>query len=272
MSGISEMLSYEFMVRALIAGVAVSLAAGLIGVPLVLRKKSLIGDGLSHAAFAAVAIATVMGLTPLWVALPVVIITSFVILKAGENHKLNGDALVAVLAVSSLAIGTMAISVVQGINIDLNSYLFGSVLAVGWEEVCLSLIIAAAVTLFYILMSHRIFAVTFDEEFAQATGVKVKLFETLLAVACSVVVVLGMRLLGALLISGLIIFPVLIAIQFVRSFKGVVIWAAIISVMNFIIGLMVSYFAVLPTGATVVAVNLLGLVLVVLARKCVRAN
>jgi zinc transport system permease protein len=267
MSELVEMFSYSFVVRALVVGVLVSLVAALIGAPLVLRKKSMIGDGLSHTAFAAVAIGVVFGMAPLAFALPVVIVASFLVLRISKARKMDGDALIAVLSVASLAIGTIAISVSQGVNIDLNSYLFGSILSVGWSEVWLSLAVAVGVVIFYIISFHKIFAITFDAEFAEAIGIKTGLYDGVFAAICSVVVVLGMKLLGALLISGLIIFPTLIAMQIKKSFRGVVITAAVVAVVNFVLGLVISYFAVLPTGATVVAVNLVGLFIAFLWRK-----
>ena len=267
MNELGEMFSYSFVVRALLVGVLVSLIAALVGTPLVLRKKSMIGDGLSHTAFAAVAMGVVFGLAPLAFALPVVIIASFLVLRISKTKKVDGDALIAVLSVASLAIGTIAISVSPGVNIDLNSYLFGSILSVGWSEVWLSLAVAVGVVIFYVVSYHKIFAITFDAEFAEAIGIKTKLYDGIFAAICSVVVVLGMKLLGALLISGLIVFPTLIAMQIKKSFRGVVITAAVVSVLNFVFGLVISYFAVLPTGATVVAMNLVGLVIAFLLRK-----
>lgn len=250
-----EMFSYSFMVRALVVGVLISLSASLVGVPLVLRNKSMLGDGLSHVAFSAFALASVLDVFPLWFTVLIVIIASFFVLRIDKNKKNNGDVAIAVLSVTSLAIGTMVISVFKGVNIDLNSYLFGSVLSVGWGEVWLSLILAVVVVLIYVFSYHRIFAITFDEEFTRAIGINTRKYETVLAIICSVVVVLGMRLLGALLISGLIVFPTLIASQFSKSFKRVVVFSALISVINFIVGLVISYLFALPTGSTVIVVN-----------------
>ena len=266
MNWLSEMLSYSFMQRALIAGLLVSICAALIGVALVLRKNSMIGDGLSHTAFGAFAIATVLNLAPLWFAIPVVVIASFFILKLSGSKKFNGDALVALLSASSLAVGISAISLSKGVNIDLNSYLFGSVLSIGWSDVWLSLLLTVIVILLYIFTHNRIFAITFDEDFAKAIGVKTNIYDTLFAIICSLVIVLGMRLLGALLISSLIIFPTLIAMQFSKSFNRVVISAVVISIVNFIIGIIVSYFLSLPTGATVVITNLLMLIITAILR------
>ncbi len=261
MNLIGEILEYSFIQRAFLIGVLISVAATLVGVMLVLRKNSMIGDGLSHTAFGAFAVATVLGITPIYFAIPVVILFSFIIIRLSNSRKINGDAAIALLSAASLAIGTMAISVSGGVNIDLNSYLFGSILSVSWGEVLLSLILAGIVILFYIFAQNRIFAITFDEEFAESIGIKTKIYDAIFAIICSVVIVLGMRLLGALLISSLIIFPTVIAMKFAKSFRRVVVYSIIISVINFIIGFFVSYIIGSPTGATVVIVNLGGLVI-----------
>lgn len=256
-----EMLAYPFMVRALIAGVLVALCAALVGVPLVLRKNSMLGDGLSHTAFAAVAVATVLGLAPLPVALPVTMVASFLILRLKSARKASGDAAVAVLSASALAVGTMAISLSSGVNIDLNSYLFGSILAVSWTEVAVAAMLAVAVILLFIFALHRIFAITFDENFARSVGVKTGAYDAIFAAICSGVVVVGMRLLGSLLISSLIIFPTLTAMSVAKTFRGTVILAAAVAVAAFVLGLVISFIAATPTGATVVVVNLVGMVL-----------
>lgn len=262
-----EIFSHPFMIRALLVGLMISVCAALVGVSLVLRKNSMIGDGLSHTAFSAFALATVLGLTPLYFALPIVIIASFFVLRLSQNRKLHGDAAIAVLSASSLAIGTLAISLSKGANIDLNSYLFGSILAVGWLDVVLSIILTLLIIALYVFAYHRIFAITFDEEFAKSVGIKTGVYDAIFAAICSVVVVLGMRLLGALLISSLIIFPTLSAMRLKRSFRGIVWLSALISVIAFIVGLVLSYLLATPTGATVVIVNLIVFVVSVLLQK-----
>ena len=262
-----DMFTYPFMQRALLVGLMIAICAALVGVSLVLRKNSMIGDGLSHTAFSAFALATVLGLTPLYFALPVVIIASFFVLRLSRNRKMHGDAAIAALSASSLAIGTMAISVSKGVNIDLNSYLFGSILSVSWGDVLLSAILAVVVILLYLFAYHRIFAITFDEEFAKSVGVKTGVYDAIFAAICSVVVVLGMRLLGSLLISSLVIFPTLSAMRLCRTFKGIVFTSVIISIIAFVAGLMASYIFATPTGATVVIANLIIFVIAYLIEK-----
>jgi len=256
MSNLLEMFSYTFMVRALIVGVLIALCSALVGVPLVLRKNSMIGDGLSHVAFGAFAIATVLGFAPVEFAIPVVILSSFFILRLSENSKIHGDAAIAIVSASALAIGTFAVSVVKGINVDLNSYLFGSILSLGESDVLISIILSIAVLALYILSYHKIFALTFDQKFAQSIGVRVGVYNAIFAVLCSVVAVLGMRLMGALLISSLIIFPTLSGSQIFKTFKSVVISGVFISSISFVLGLVISYLCSTPTSSTIVLVSL----------------
>jgi len=261
MSGIFEMFSFAFIQRALIVGVLIAIAAALIGATIVLKRNSMIGDGLSHVAFSVFAIAAVVGFAPLWVALPVVILASFLVTYLSQNRRLNGDAAIAVLSASSLAIGTIVISIGKGVNIDLNSYLFGSILAVSWTGLIVAAIFTCVVVALYVVFFNKIFSVTFDDDFARATGVKARAYNAIMSAACAIVVVIGMRLLGALLISSLIVFPTLIAKRFARSFRGVVVIATIVSVLAFVVGLILSYLLAAPTGATVVVVNLMLLLL-----------
>lgn len=268
---IFEIFQYPFMQRALLVGLFVAICAALVGVSLVLRKNSMIGDGLSHTAFSAFALATVFGFAPLYFALPIVILASFFVLRLSRNRKIHGDAAIAVLSASSLALGTFAISVSKGVNIDINSYLFGSILSVSWADVWLSAGLTALVVLLYSFAYHRIFAITFDEEFARSVGVKTVLYDAIFAAICSVVIVLGMRLLGSLLISSLIIFPTLTAMRFAKTFKGVVAVSVIVSAIAFVLGLILSYLLAAPTGATVVLVNLAVLIAAIIYEKLAKS-
>lgn len=256
MSSIIEMFSYSFMTRAFIVGILISLCASLVGVSLVLRRNSMIGDGLSHVGFGAFAIATILGFAPLYFAIPIVIIVSFFILKLNENSKIQGDAKIALLSASSLAIGTFAISVTKGVNTDINNYLFGSILSLNETDIIISIILSIVVILLYILSYNKIFAITFDEKFAKSIGIKTNFYNVVFASLCSIVVVLGMRLMGSLLISSLIIFPTLTSMSLFKKFKSVVISSIFVSIVSFTIGLILSYMYSTPTGATIVIVNL----------------
>jgi zinc transport system permease protein len=251
------MLSYPFLTRALLVGVMVALCAALLGVNLVLKRYSMIGDGLSHVGFGALAIATAFGAAPLMVAIPVVIAAAFLLLRLGERSKIKGDAAIALISTGSLAVGVMTISLTIGMNVDVCNYMFGSILAMSKSDVTLSIALSAVVVALYLLFYGQIFAVTFDEGFARATGVKAGLYNMLLALLTAVTVVVGMRLMGALLISSLVIFPALTSMRLMRSYRSVIVCAAILSVICFVIGMTVSYLAATPAGASVVAVNML---------------
>ena len=251
-----QMFSYPFMQRALIAGVLVSLCAALLGVSLVLKRYSMIGDGLSHVSFGALAIAVALGVTPLWFSIPVVILAAFLLLRVADDPRWNSDAAIAVMSASSLAVGILVISLTTGMTTDVDNYMFGSVLAMTKTDVALAVALCAAVLVLFILFYHKLFAITFDENFSRATGLKVSRYNTLLAILTALTIVLGMRMMGAMLISSLVIFPALTAMRLFRSFRGVVVCAAVTSVVCFCTGLTISFAFSTPVGATVVAANL----------------
>ena len=265
MSVIGEMLSYPFLVRALVGGVLVSLCAALLGVSLVLKRYSMIGDGLSHVGFGALAIAASLNMAPLAAAIPVVIAAAVLLLRIKGSSRIKGDAAIALISTSSLAVGVMVISMTTGMNTDVYNYMFGSILAMSREDVVLSVTLAVVVLALYIFFYQKIFAITFDETFARATGVKAGLYNTMIAVLTAVTIVLGMRMMGALLISSLIIFPALTAMRACRTFRSVTIHAAFISVICLIAGLLMSYLGGTPAGASVVMANIAALALYSLA-------
>ena len=252
---LAEMLSFDFITRALLVGILISLCASLLGASLVLKRYSMIGDGLSHVGYGALAVAAAFNLAPLQVAIPVVIVTAFFLLRISKNSKLNGDALIAIISCSALSVGMIVVSVFE-VNIDVNSYMFGSILALQKEDVLLSVISSVTVIVLYVLFYNKIFAVTFDESFLKATGIKTGLYNGLIALLTAVVTVVGMRLMGALLISGLIIFPSLSAMRICKSYRGVTVFSVIISVLCFITGLTVTFYLPVPTGACIVVTNL----------------
>ena len=256
-----EMLSYPFMTRAFLVGSLVALCSALLGVSLVLKRYSMIGDGLSHVGFGAMAIAAAMNAAPLTVAIPVVIVAAILLLRIRGNAKIKGDAAIALISTTSLAVGVMVISLTTGMNTDVYNYMFGSILAMSAEDVKLSLVLSVFVLILFIVFYHKIFAITFDETFARATGVKAGVYNTLIAVLTAVTIVLGMRMMGALLISSLIIFPALTSMRVCRTFKSVIINAAVISVVCLIAGVTLSYVAATPAGASVVLANLVMMVL-----------
>ena len=247
---ILQMFSYPFMQRALVAGVLVSLCAALLGVPLVLKRYSMIGDGLSHVSFGALAIAVALGLTPLYFSIPVVILAAFFLLRMASNPHWNSDAAIAAVSASALAVGILVISRTTGMTTDVDNYMFGSVLAMTRSDVALSVVLSVTVLALYGLFYHQIFAVTFDESFSRATGLPVDRYNTLLAILTALTIVLGMRMMGAMLISSLVIFPALTAMRLFRSFRGVILCAAVTSVLT------ISFMFSTPVGATVVAADL----------------
>lgn len=249
------MFQYAFMIRALVAGFAIALSTSLLGVNLVLSKNSLIGDGLSHVAFGSMAIGLAFNQEPLLISLIVSIAAAFLILKASKSSIVSGDALIGIISSSSLAIGVVMIQF-KGMNADISSYMFGSILGINNMDVVIAVIIAMAVLVGFALMYNRLFAITFDEPFAKAVGEKTDTYHSLLAIASSIVIVVGMRLMGALLISGLIIFPTIIAMRWFHSYKTVTFSAVCFGIINFVLGLYLSANMNLPTGATIILVNL----------------
>ena len=251
-----DMFTYPFILRAFVVGVLIALCAALLGVPLVLKRCSMIGDGLSHVSFGALSIALACGWAPLPVSIPVVVLAALGLLRMTEKSRMGADAAIAVVSASSLAAGVVVTSLTTGLTTDVDSFMFGSILALDRADVALSVGVCAAVLVLYVLFYHRLFAITFDESFSRATGVRVELYNTVLSVLTALTIVLGMRLMGAMLISSLVIFPALTAMRLLRSFRGVVLCAGAVSVLGFCVGLTGSYLLSTPVGATVVLVDL----------------
>lgn len=256
MNMVVEMLSYPFMVRALLGGILVSLCASLLGVSLVLKRYSMIGDGLSHVSFGALSVALAVGWSPLKVSIPVVVLAAFFLLRITERGQIKSDAAIAMISASALAVGIIVTSMTTGMTTDVSSYMFGSILAMSREDVEFSAVLSAVVLFLFLFCYNKVFAVTFDENFAKATGVRVGLYNVLIAVLTAVTIVLGMRMMGAMLISSLIIFPALTSMRLFKSFHGVVVVSGILSIICFFIGMVISYIYSTPAGASVVVVNL----------------
>ena len=266
------MFNYMFIIRAAIVGSLVSLCSALLGVCLVQKRYSMIGDGLSHVGFGALAIAAALGLAPLKVAIPTVAIAAVLLLRISESGKIKGDAAIALLSCSALAAGVMVVSLSEGINTDLYNYMFGSILAMSSQDVALSAALAAAVIILFVVFYNKIFAVTFDEDFAKAVGIPVQKYNLLIAVLIAVTVVLGMRMMGTLLISSLIIFPALSSMRICKSFRFVIICSAIVSVICFLVGLIISYYYSTPAGASVVLVNACAFLLFYIIAKLLKKS
>ena len=256
--------SYPFVRYALIAGVLISLCAGLLGVVLVLRRYAMIGDGLSHVAFGAMAVAAVLGLAPMAVALPVTVAVAVLLLLAGEKRLIKGDAAIAMLSAGSLAVGYLLLNLFPALDTgslsgDVCASLFGStsMLTLSQGDVLLCLGLSLAVIAFFTLFYRRIFAVTFDEAFATSAGIRTRVYHFLIAAVSGVVIVLSMKLVGALLISSLVIFPALSSMRLFRSFRAVVIASAVFSVVGSLVGIVASLLLSTPTGASIAATHIL---------------
>lgn len=254
--------NYPFVRYALIAGVLIALCAALLGVSLVLKRYSMIGDGLSHVAFGAMAIATVCGVAPMTVTLPITIIAAIILLGITGNSKIKGDAAIAMISVGALAIGYLLLNIFSAssnVSGDVCTTLFGStsILTLSESDVMLCAALAIVVLFVFIIFYHKIFAVTFDEAFASATGINTNAYNTLIAVVTAVVIVLAMKLVGALLISALIIFPALSAMRIFKNFFSVIVTASLISVFCAVLGIFIAILYGTPVGSTIVAANIL---------------
>ncbi len=252
-----DMFQYAFMQRALMSGIFISVSCAGLGVFLVLRRFSMIGDGLAHVGFSAVALGLVLGVTPMTVAIPVVMLMSLWILQLGEKTAMYSDTAIALVASLAVAVGVLLASISQGFNVDLFSYLFGSILAITplevWLSVILSILVVGSLRLFY----HDLFAITYDEDFAKVSGVKTERINKVLILLTALTVVLGIRVVGTLLVSSLIIFPAVTALQLSMGFRGTIIAASSSAVIGVAAGILMSFVFNLPTGATIVLVNFL---------------
>ena len=255
---------YPFVSYALIVGVLIALCSSLLGVTLVLKRFSFIGDGLSHVAFGAMAIAAAINLTNnFFLVLPITILCAILLLHSGQNTKIKGDAAVAMISVGALAIGYLVMNLSSksaNLSGDVCATLFGStsILTLTMTEVWLCVVLSILVIAVFLLFYHKIFAVTFDEDFSTATGVKAKVYNLILAVVIAVVIVLAMNLVGALLISALVIFPALSAMRVFKSFKSVTICSVVVSVICAVLGILISILAGTPVGSTIVTVDIVG--------------
>ncbi len=250
-----RIFSYEFAVRAIVVGSLVSLCSALLGVSLVLKRYAMIGDGLSHVGFGAMCVAMVMNIAPLKIAVPVVVAAAFLLLRLSENGKIKGDAAIALISSTAVAAGLIAASLSDGLSNDVSGYMFGSIFTMRASDVPLSVALSIAVLVLFVVFYARIFAVTFDESFARATGTRAGLFNTLIAFLTAVTIVVGMKIMGTILISSLIIFPPLSAMRVCKSFRSVTVTSAVVSVICFFLGIVASFVFETPAGASVVAVN-----------------
>jgi zinc transport system permease protein len=266
-------LQYPFVRNALIVGVLIALCSSLLGVTLVLKRFSFIGDGLSHVAFGGIAIASVLNITnDMLVVLPVTIISAVLLLRTGQNTKIKGDAAIAMISVGALAFGYLLMNVFStssNVSGDVCTTLFGStsILTLSSWDVWLSVILSVLVVLIFVLLYNKIFAVTFDEDFAISAGTNANRYNLLIAIIIAVIIVLAMNLVGSLLISALVIFPALSALRLFKNFKGVTICSAILSVVCALLGMLISILAGTPVGSTIVAADVVTFLICHIAGK-----
>ncbi|MBO4413344.1 MAG: metal ABC transporter permease [Clostridia bacterium] len=264
-------LQYPFVRYALIVGVLIALCSSLLGVTLVLKRFSFIGDGLSHVAFGAMAIAAVAGLTDeMPLVLLITVVSAVLLLRTGQNAKIKGDAAVAMISVGALAVGYLLMNIFSkssNLSGDVCSTLFGStsILTLTKTEVWVCGLLSVLVAAVFIFFYNKIFSVTFDEDFARATGTKAGLYNLIIAIVVAVIIVLAMNLVGSLLISALVIFPALSAMRVFRNFKAVTVCSAVFSVSCALIGILISILAGTPVGSTIVAVDIVGFVIFFIA-------
>ena len=266
MAELINLLSYPFMLRALVTGTAISFCAALLGVILVLKRYSMIGHGLADVAFCAVSLAVALGLSPaqhIFVTLPVVVAASFVIMSLTRKGG-KGDVAIGMVSTGALSLGIIITSLSKGFNVDVYNYMFGSILASSEHDMYLSLVLVTVVLIMFVVFYNRLFLITYDESFSEASGINVNFYQFLISFLTALTIVIGMRIMGTLLISSLIIFPAVTSRRLVKSFRSLVLLSAVISVMCFLCGLFTSYFLDLPTGASIVGANIIVCVIVTL--------
>lgn len=250
-----ELLSYTFLQRAFIVGSLIAISSSFLGVFLVLRKYSMIGDGLAHVSFGTVALALLLNQSPLVVSIPIVILASFLILKLSEENKIGGDAAIALVSSTAIALGVFISSLASGFNVDLFSYLFGSILIISELDVWLSLILSVVVIVLVLYNFHSLFSVTYNIDFAKVSGINTTKMNQLIAILTSITIVLGIRVVGTMLISSFIIFPTVIALKLGTSFSKTIALSVAISLFSVIAGIITSVLFDFPTGATIVLIN-----------------
>ena len=265
-----ESFQYDFILRALLVGSLIALSSAFLGVFLVLQRQSMIGDGLAHVSFATIAIALFFNSSPLLVSIPLVILASFLIIKLNDKAGINGDAAIGLISALAVAVGVLISSLAQGFNIDLFSYLFGSILVISKLDVILSVILSILVIVLIIYNYNSLFAMTYDQEFSAVIGINTNKMKYLISILTSITVVLGIRVVGTMLISSMIIFPTVTALLVSNGFKESIFISTIVSITSVILGIFISYVFNLPTGATIVIINAIIFVITLAFRKILK--
>ncbi len=249
---IAELFAAPFFVRALVIGLLVSLCSSLLGVSLVLKRYSMIGTGLSNVSFGCVTIAVALNIAPLYISVPVVVAAAFLLLRISENSKIKGDSAIAMISSGAIALGVMAVYMTSGITNDVCGYMFGSVFSLTRSDTAFSAVLSIIVIIMFVIFYNRIFAVTFDESFARATGTNAGMYNSVIALLTAATIVLGMKMMGTMLISSLIIFPAVTAMRIFKSFKSVIVCSGAVSLICFIIGMVFTVMFETPAGASIV--------------------
>lgn len=270
MNLIVEAFQYSFIQRALLTGSFIAICCAFLGVFLVLRRFSLIGDGLAHVSFATIALGLLLQTSPLMISIPLVMIASLLIIKLTEKAHIFGDAAIGLVSALGIAGGVLIASMAGGFNVDLFGYLFGSILSISGVEVWLSVALSAVVIFLVVFFYQDLFLITFDEEFARVSGLNVKRLNTLLILLTSLTIVLGVKVVGTMLVSSLIIFPSVSALQIARSFKAVIAAALLFAVLSVVFGVLIAFVANWPAGATIVFVNFLFFCLAFCAKSFIK--
>jgi zinc transport system permease protein len=263
-------LSYAFIQKAYLAGTFIAVLCAMLGLFLVLRKLSLIGDGLAHVSFGAIALGLFFGFYPFYVAIPVVVAGSYFILRLTERAKIYGDAAIGIVSSIGIASGVILASMSKGFNVDLFSYLFGNILAISTQEVYLSLGLSIVVLLIILLLYNDLLSVTFDEEFAKLTGVKTDRINLVLTFLTAITVVLAIKVVGIMLVSALLILPAVTALQLARGFKAAIMISTLDAFLSVLIGITLSFFLDIPAGATIVLINTAFFAMALLYKKAMK--
>ncbi|MCX7769714.1 MAG: metal ABC transporter permease [Proteobacteria bacterium] len=262
-----ELLNFGFIQRAIITGVFIAILCSSLGIFLVLRRLSLIGDGLAHVTLSGVALGLLLQMYPLYMAIPVTLISGLGILKLIDKTKLSGDTAIGIVSSAGISLGIIMASIAGGFNVDLFSFLFGNILTISFEEMILSILLSLIVIGFIIALYNKLISSTFDEELAKVSGINTKMINGILILLTSLTVVLSMKIIGIMLVSSFLILPNVSALQFAKSFKSSIIISCFFSILSVLSGIVVSFALNLPTGATIVLINLLILILSMLIRQ-----
>jgi zinc transport system permease protein len=260
-------LQYSFIQKAFLAGSFIALTCSALGLFLVLRKMSLIGDGLSHVSFGAIAIGLFFGFYPFYIAIPLVMLASVLILKISQKAKVYGDAAIGIVSAFGIASGVTLASLSNGFNVDLFSYLFGNILSINQTELIVSILLSIIILFIIFFFYWDLFSATFDEEYAKTTGIKTNRINTLLTLLTAVTVVLSIKMVGIMLVSALLILPAVSALQIAKGFKMAIIVSGIVALISVILGIILSFIFDLPTGATIVLLNIFIFIISFIVKK-----